>query len=103
VRRRPRARAPTCPPPRGGAGRVMATTRVAERLAGSARLSLTEVLEATGGELRNLGRYTGFAGVTTDTRGIEAGELFVAVRGESRDGHDFLDDAARAGAGGVVV
>jgi UDP-N-acetylmuramoyl-tripeptide--D-alanyl-D-alanine ligase len=82
---------------------VTAPAGVAERLAGSARLSLTEVLEATGGELRSLGRQTAFTGVTTDTRGIAAGELFVAVRGESRDGHDFLEDAARAGAGAVLV
>jgi len=82
---------------------VTAAAGVAGRLAGSARLSLTEVLEATGGELRSLGGCTGFAGVTTDTRGIEAGELFVAVKGETRDGHDFLEDAARAGAGAVLV
>jgi hypothetical protein len=74
---------------------VTAAAATAQRLAGSARLSLTEVLEATGGELRSLGRCTGFAGVTTDTRGIENGELFVAVKGETRDGHDFLEDAAR--------
>ena len=57
------------------------TAAVAERLAGSARLSLTEGLEATGGELRSLGLHTVFAGVTTDSRRIEPGELFVAVRG----------------------
>ena len=74
-----------------------------ERLAGCARLSLTEVLEATRGELRALGRHTAFAGVTTDTRGIESGELFVAVRGETRDGHDYLDEAARRGAGAVLI
>ena len=79
------------------------TAAVAERLAGSARLSLTEVLEATGGELRSLGRDTAFAGVTTDTRGIKPGELFVAVRGESHDGHAFLDEAARRGAAAVLV
>ena len=82
---------------------MTAATATAERLAGSACLSLTEVLEATGGELRSLGSRTSFAGVTTDTRGIEAGELFVAVRGESHDGHDFLEDASRAGAGAVLV
>jgi UDP-N-acetylmuramoyl-tripeptide--D-alanyl-D-alanine ligase len=75
----------------------------AERLAGTAELSLTEVLEATRGELRGLGRHTAFAGVTTDTRGIRPGELFVAVRGDTRDGHDFVEEAASRGAGAVVV
>lgn len=78
-------------------------TANAERLAGSARLSLTEVLEATGGELRALGPETGVAGVTTDTRGLRAGELFVAVRGEKHDGHDHLEEAAERGAGAVLV
>ena len=42
-------------------------------------------------------------GITTDTRAIEPGYVFVALKGEHFDGHDFLETAAAAGAGGVVV
>jgi UDP-N-acetylmuramyl pentapeptide synthase len=43
------------------------------------------------------------AGITTDTRSVRTGECFVALRGERFDGHDFLADAVRAGAGALVV
>jgi UDP-N-acetylmuramoyl-tripeptide--D-alanyl-D-alanine ligase len=41
--------------------------------------------------------------VTTDTRRIARGELFVALRGERHDGHAFVAEAARRGAGAVIV
>lgn len=44
-----------------------------------------------------------FAGVSTDTRRIGPGTLFVALRGERFDGHDFLGQAAEAGAAAAVV
>ncbi len=44
-----------------------------------------------------------FAGVSTDTRTLGPGDLFVALVGERFDGHDYLADAARMGATGAVV
>ena len=44
-----------------------------------------------------------FEGVSTDTRSVKRGELFVALRGERFDGHAFLDTAAKAGAAGAIV
>jgi UDP-N-acetylmuramoyl-tripeptide--D-alanyl-D-alanine ligase len=44
-----------------------------------------------------------FSGVSTDTRHIAPGQLFVALRGESFDAHDFLRLAATAGAAAAVV
>ena len=44
-----------------------------------------------------------FTGVSTDTRTVRAGELFVALRGEKFDGHDFLDQAKKAGAVAAMV
>ena len=41
--------------------------------------------------------------VGTDSRQIEAGELFVALAGERFDAHDFLSDVAKAGVGGVLI
>jgi UDP-N-acetylmuramoyl-tripeptide--D-alanyl-D-alanine ligase len=69
----------------------------------AAAFALDEVLAATGGDLVRLGDRTRFVGVTTDTRRLRAGELFVAIRGDAHDGHDFLVEAARAGAGAVLV
>ena len=44
-----------------------------------------------------------FSGVSTDTRSVRAGELFVALRGERFDGHAFLDQAKKAGAVAAMV
>lgn len=60
-----------------------------------------EVARATGGTLVRDGRP--FVGVSTDTRTIAPGALYVALRGENFDGHRFLPQAAAAGAGGVLI
>ncbi|HXL76678.1 MAG TPA: UDP-N-acetylmuramoyl-tripeptide--D-alanyl-D-alanine ligase [Burkholderiales bacterium] len=44
-----------------------------------------------------------FTGVSTDTRSLQRGDLFVALRGERFDGHAFLDHAKSAGAAGALV
>lgn len=41
--------------------------------------------------------------VSTDTRTIARGDIFVALRGERFDGHDFLSQAAAAGASALIV
>ncbi len=46
---------------------------------------------------------TGYSGVSTDTRAIADGCLFVALQGNRFDAHEFLEQAARAGARGAVV
>lgn len=42
-------------------------------------------------------------GVSTDTRTIQAGDLFVALRGEHSDGHDYITAAVQAGAVAIIV
>lgn len=42
-------------------------------------------------------------GVSTDTRSLQRGQMFIALRGERFDGHDFLETAAQAGASVLVV
>jgi UDP-N-acetylmuramoyl-tripeptide--D-alanyl-D-alanine ligase len=44
-----------------------------------------------------------YAGVSTDSRSVEEGQLYVALVGERFDGHDFVGDAASRGAVGAVV
>jgi UDP-N-acetylmuramoyl-L-alanyl-D-glutamate--2,6-diaminopimelate ligase len=41
--------------------------------------------------------------ITDDSRAVTAGSLFVAVKGERVDGHRFVEQAIKAGAGAVVV
>lgn len=62
---------------------------------------LSEILRATGGQL--LGTDRAISGVSTDTRAIGVGQLFVALRGERFDAHDFLDQAVAAGAMALLV
>jgi UDP-N-acetylmuramoyl-tripeptide--D-alanyl-D-alanine ligase len=69
----------------------------------SAGFELAEVLAATGGDLLAFGGCTRFDGVATDTRALRPGQLFVAIRGDTHDGHAFVDEAARRGAGAVLV
>jgi UDP-N-acetylmuramoyl-tripeptide--D-alanyl-D-alanine ligase len=42
-------------------------------------------------------------GISIDSRSITKGEAFFAIKGDNRDGHDFVDAALKAGAGLAVV
>jgi UDP-N-acetylmuramoyl-tripeptide--D-alanyl-D-alanine ligase len=43
------------------------------------------------------------SGISIDSRTIKAGELFLAVRGDQFDGHNFVSKAIEAGAAGIIV
>ena len=51
----------------------------------------------------SVGADAQFIGVSTDSRSIGRGELFVALRGERHDGHAFIAAVAQAGAAGAIV
>jgi UDP-N-acetylmuramoyl-tripeptide--D-alanyl-D-alanine ligase len=65
------------------------------------RGNLTSLARIVSGTL--VGPDAGFAGVSTDSRSVRAGELFVALRGPNFDGHAFLAEAAQRGAAAAVV
>lgn len=44
-----------------------------------------------------------FSGISIDSRTVKKGDLFIAIRGERFDGHDFVEDALHRGAAGVVA
>jgi UDP-N-acetylmuramoyl-tripeptide--D-alanyl-D-alanine ligase len=67
----------------------------------SAALSLYEAAQAMGGRLQ--GPDVDFVGVCTDSRTLQAGQLFVALSGPHFNGHDFLSSALEQGAAGAVV
>jgi UDP-N-acetylmuramoyl-tripeptide--D-alanyl-D-alanine ligase len=64
-------------------------------------MRLAEAAAALGA--RTSGGDVLFTGVSTDSRSISAGDLFVALRGERFDGHEFLKTAAAAGAAAAMV
>lgn len=41
--------------------------------------------------------------IVTDSRGVQAGDLFIAVKGDRFDAHDFLDQVAKSGAAAALV
>ena len=59
-----------------------------------------ELLEATGGHFAT--KFDA-AGVSIDTRSLRPDDLFVALIGESGDGHDHAERAIEAGAAGVML
>jgi UDP-N-acetylmuramoyl-tripeptide--D-alanyl-D-alanine ligase len=59
-----------------------------------------EIARATGG--RASGDFA-VTGVTFDSREVGPGDLFLALRGETTDGHRFIDRAFAAGAAGAIV
>jgi len=65
--------------------------------------TVAEILEATEGILLRGEAGKSLKGVTTDSRNIIPGNLFVALRGPVFDGHDYLDQARERGAGALLV
>ena len=60
--------------------------------------TIEELIAATGGRLH--GQVAGpLTAVTIDSRAVGQGDIFVAIRGEKHDGHDFVASALKAGAG----
>lgn len=64
-------------------------------------MGLREMSQAVGGELH--GPDAMFTGVSTDTRTLEAGQLFVALSGPNFDGHAFIEQARSRHAAGALV
>jgi len=65
--------------------------------------SAAEILEATRGRLLQGGEDWECRGISTDTRTLQSGNLFVALRGDNFDGGDYLDRAGQLGAAALLV
>lgn len=65
------------------------------------KLTAVYISELCGGKL--LGGDAEVSSVVRDNREIRGGELFVAIRGENFDGHDFVADAEKKGAAAALV
>jgi UDP-N-acetylmuramoyl-tripeptide--D-alanyl-D-alanine ligase len=62
--------------------------------------SSTEAAKATGG--KTSGNWVA-SGISIDTRSIQKGDLFIAIRGDAMDGHKFALEALAKGAAAVVI
>ncbi len=61
-----------------------------------------ELVAATGGTLHGTVNAV-LNGVSIDSRNLSAGDIFVAIKGDVHDGHKFVPNALKAGAGVAVV
>jgi UDP-N-acetylmuramoyl-tripeptide--D-alanyl-D-alanine ligase len=67
------------------------------------RLSILRVADLARSELETGDGEISVDKISTDSRTIKPGEIFVALRGENFDGHKFVEAAARAGGAGAIV
>lgn len=66
-------------------------------------LSARDIESGTGGILVHGSGDTVFSNVSIDTRSLQSGDVFFAIRGPNQDGHRFIPDALSKGALGAVV
>ena len=66
-------------------------------------LTVSQIAQFAGASLSSGDGTVVINKVSTDSRTIKPGELFVALRGENFEGHDFVETSAKAGATGALV
>ncbi len=84
---------------RATTGNTMSTSRSTP----AEPIQLPDLIEALEGQPVQELRAVEVHGVTSDSRTVGKGDVFVAVRGGEADGHDFVQEAARNGAVAVVT
>jgi len=65
--------------------------------------TLTDILNATGGDLLCGDVMQEFENIGIDSRGIAPRDAFVAIAGDNHDGHDFVNDVVQQGVSGLIV
>lgn len=68
----------------------------------SCELTLEQLAEATSGTITSL-HNKAFSGVTTDSREDVSGKLFIALKGDLHDGHQYINDVISKGAAAVLI
>ncbi len=67
------------------------------------RLTIFQIAKLAGAEVSSGDGTASIDKISTDSRTLKRGELFVALRGENFDGHTFVESVAKAGAAGAIV
>jgi UDP-N-acetylmuramoyl-tripeptide--D-alanyl-D-alanine ligase len=65
--------------------------------------TVAEVVQATGGRAEGVAGEVALNAVTIDSREVPEGALFVAIKGDRLDGHDFVEPALASGAAAALV
>ena len=66
------------------------------------KIKIDIVVSGTGATMIRGDTGGSIEGISTDTRTLSVGDFFIPIEGENFDGHDFIEDAVRSGAGGFV-
>src|SRR2546428_11366092 len=64
---------------------------------------LEQIAKFAGAEISSGDGNVSIDKISTDSRTLKRGELFVALRGENFDGHKFVEAAVKTGAAGAIV
>ncbi len=67
------------------------------------KLKVSELVKATGGRLIQGDLKKEISGISTDSRKVKKGELFIVLKGPRYDGQDFIPEALEKGACGILV
>lgn len=65
-------------------------------------LKISEILKVTNGEVVNNFNDFFITGISIDSRKVKEGELFIAIKGNNFDGHDFIKEAINKGAKAII-
>ena len=66
-------------------------------------LYVNEIVGATKGKLVKGDPTFQIKGISIDSRSIKKGDLFIAIKGDNFDGYDFIDNAIKSGASGIIL
>jgi len=66
-------------------------------------LSISQIVDFAGARLEQGDGNASVERVSTDSRTLKKGELFVALHGQNFDGHKFVEDVAKSGGAGSIV
>jgi UDP-N-acetylmuramoyl-tripeptide--D-alanyl-D-alanine ligase len=66
-------------------------------------IKIDEILNVTQGTLIQGDKNLSINRISTDSRKIEKGDLFIALKGNRFDGHDFIDEVIKKGASGILI
>lgn len=66
-------------------------------------IKLQDIVKAIGGKLLVEGKQRDFSRVVIDSREVNKGDIFFAIKGENFDAHKFVDNVLENGAGLVIV
>ena len=63
----------------------------------------SEIIEATRGKLLSGESVHAFSGICIDSRAIMPGDCFLAIRGDTHDGHSFIPEVLKKGVKGLII